>query len=144
MASPVIFNPIDAENELIKPAVQGTIGVLKACQLAKTVKRLVITSSIAALAVPSKENYPADGVWDESIWTDVNAEGVSSYHKSKTLAERAAWDFQKDLPPGEKFDIVSINPGFIVGPSVSPNDSITYSWAKEVLMGTKQPIKQRF
>ena len=96
VASPVIFNPTDAENELIKPAVQGTLGVLKACQLAKTVKRLVITSSIAALAVPSKEDYPPNGIWDESIWTDVsasNAGGVSAYRKSKTLAERAAWDF---------------------------------------------------
>ena len=116
------------------------MNVLKACSMARTVKRLVITSSVAALAVPRKEDFPQDGIFDEKIWTDIDAEGLHPYRKSKTLAERAAWDFQKELPEGQRFEIVTICPGFIVGPSINCGDAMSQGWAKEVVTGEKKPV----
>ena len=93
-ASPYILaNITDAENQLMKPAVDGTQNVLDACNAAGTIKRLVITSSIAAVIAPMKADFPADSTFDESNWTHPNSEGLHPYRKSKTVAERLAWDF---------------------------------------------------
>ncbi len=52
--------------------------------------------------------------YDEEDWSDVNA--CTTYEKSKTLAEKAAWDFHQSLPEGERFDLITINPTLILGP----------------------------
>ena len=86
-ASPFpIVAPKD-ENVLIKPAVEGTLSVCKACQQSK-VKRLVITSSVVAIMVAADKTKKDFTVAD---WSDVKS--CKPYEKSKTLAERAAWDF---------------------------------------------------
>ena len=78
---------------MIKPAVNGTLSVLKACAAAG-VKRCVITSSVAAVNFVKAEDKPADGVFNESHWTDPDRpEGLRAYAKSKYLAEKVAWDF---------------------------------------------------
>jgi len=74
---------------LIKPAVEGTLSVCKAAHQSK-VKRLVITSSVAAIMVNDDKNKNNFTVAD---WTDVDSKACQPYEKSKTLAERAAWDF---------------------------------------------------
>jgi nucleoside-diphosphate-sugar epimerase len=103
------------EDEVVKPAVDGTIAVMKACSAAG-VKRCVITSScasIAAMAATDKPD-PEIGFYDENCWSNPERpEGLASYVKSKTLAEKAAWDYQQSLPEGERFEIVVINPTFI-------------------------------
>lgn len=64
------------------------------------VKRIVITSSLAAVQVVAPADKPKDNVWRESHWSDVNREGgMHPYLESKTLAERAAWNYLTDLPP---------------------------------------------
>ena len=94
VASPLqIEEPAD-ENELIKPAVEGTLSVLRACKKFG-VKRVCITSSFAAIEKPAREDMPE--IFDEEIWSNPeNNTTMSAYYKSKTLAERAAWDFIKE------------------------------------------------
>jgi len=111
-ASPFpLVEPKD-ENELIKPAVDGTLSVMEAARKHK-VKRVVITSSVASIFDPNdfKEKVT------EKDWPDTSAKGFPAYNKSKALAERAAWDFVSKLPEDEKFEVATINPGLILGPA---------------------------
>ncbi len=82
------------------------------------VKRVVITSS----AVSVMMNQPKDfkELYDESDWSDLKA--CNAYYKSKTLSEKAAWDFIEALPEQEKFELVTINPSLIFGPSFIQTD----------------------
>ena len=94
MASP--FNMTGGEEGLVKPAVNGTMAAMKACHLAK-VKRCVVTSSCASIAYCAEADRPE--IFNESHWSNVDRpEFTHAYLKSKTLAEKAAWDFQKSLP----------------------------------------------
>ena len=115
-ASPFVTEAPKDENELIKPAVNGTLAVMKGCHAAK-VKRVVITSSVAAIYNVGDDKWPDDDIFTEADWTDIKSPtGSQPYHKSKALAEKAAWDYQKELPEDEKFEIVTICPSLIVGP----------------------------
>jgi dihydroflavonol-4-reductase len=111
VASPFpLFEPKD-ENELIIPAVQGTQRVLRAAHNAK-VKRVVIVSSMAAIySGHNGENR----TFDENDWTAFG-KNVDAYRKSKTLAERAAWDFINSAENTNKMELVAINPSAILGP----------------------------
>ncbi|MFN8410967.1 MAG: aldehyde reductase [Anaerolineales bacterium] len=111
VASPFpLFEP-KHEDELIIPAVQGTLRVLRAAHKAK-VKRVVQVSSIAAVtAGHSGENR----TFTEADWSDIN-KNIGSYQKSKTLAERAAWDFINGAENTSKLEMVAINPPIILGP----------------------------
>ena len=100
------------ENELIKPAVDGTLAVMRACHKNK-VQRVVITSSCSAI-YKSKDPKKTHFTPDDWSYTD----GALPYEKSKTLAEKAAWDFIADLPEHEKFEVVTINPGLVLGPNL--------------------------
>lgn len=105
------------EDSYVKPAVNGTLHVMEGCKLAG-VKRVVVTSSLIALMAVDPKNKPANNHWDESIWSDPDRPGgLGPYAKSKTFAEKAAWDYVKDLPDGEKFDVCTILPTLIYGPS---------------------------
>ena len=103
-ASPFpIAQPKD-EAVLIRPAVEGTLRALRAAKAAG-VGRVVLTSSTAAVTDSGKT-----GVQDETDWCDANAADTSAYSKSKTLAERAAWDFCA----AEGLALTTINPGFVM------------------------------
>ena len=109
---------VSTEDELVKPAVEGTLSVMKACHKHK-VERCVITSSVAAiLSGYLDEEKPSK--WTEEHWSKVEKlnEQPTWYQKSKTLAEKAAWKFREELPEAERFDIVTINPGLIMGPCI--------------------------
>ena len=115
-ASPFYFDNATRE-EMVRPAVDGTLYVMKACT-ANNVKRIVVTSSISAIANPAKENMPKNGIFDESHWSDPDRpEGMADYTLSKTLAEKAAWDYQASQ--SNPFEMVMINPVFIMGPSIA-------------------------
>lgn len=111
VASPFpLFEP-KHEDELIIPAVQGTLRVLRAAHKAN-VKRVVQVSSIAAVtAGHAGENR----TFTEADWSDVD-KNIGSYQKSKTLAERAAWEFINSAENTRKLEMVSINPPVILGP----------------------------
>ena len=97
------------QDELIVPAREGTLRVLQAAERAG-VKRVVLTSSIAAIMDGHPERQR---VFDERDWTNTEAP-IQPYPKSKTLAERTAWEFVK----GKKLELAVINPGLILGPSL--------------------------
>ena len=116
MASPVVLSEaIRHEDEIIRPALQGTLSIMRACQATK-VRRISITSSIAAIICNNPESQPE--VFDETIWSDPDYDRIGVYEKSKTLAERAAWDFLANLPEQERFELTTINPSVIIGLSL--------------------------
>lgn len=116
VASPCIVDRVDnPEKQLLDPAIKGTINVLKAAKECG-VNRVVVTSSISAIT-PSP-NWPAREVKREDCWTDVEycKQNQLWYPISKTLAEKAAWEFSKDAG----LDVVVINPGTVMGPILPP------------------------
>ncbi|RPA96466.1 NAD(P)-binding protein [Choiromyces venosus 120613-1] len=120
VASPFHFNVTDPKTELIDPAVNGTVGILKATKAyAPTVKRIVITSSFASIVDSSKPNDGAGHTYTENDWNPVTLEeGLlkpsNGYRASKKFAEKAAWDFVEQEKPN--FDIATINPPLVLGP----------------------------
>jgi dihydroflavonol-4-reductase len=112
VASPLPVTVPDDENDLIRPAVDGTLRVLRAAAASGTVKRVVLTSSIAAIGGGHDRHDPT--VRTEADWARVDT--CPPYPKSKTLAERAAWDFVANLPASQRFELVVVNPGWVLGP----------------------------
>lgn len=112
VASPVPTAPPKHEDELIVPAREGALRVLRAASEAG-VERVVMTSSIAAVT----EGHPHDPtkVFTEDDWSIVNG-GIGPYEKSKTLAERAAWEFVEGLEDDKSLELTTINPGLVLGP----------------------------
>ena len=113
VASNIITKLPKDDNEIIRPAVDGTLRVLKAARNAG-VKRVVLTSNFGAIGYSHKD---PNTLITEEEWTDPN-EKMTSYNKSKVLAERAAWDFINK--EGGDLELSVINPVFILGPSLGP------------------------
>ncbi|WP_129668118.1 SDR family oxidoreductase [Phytoactinopolyspora endophytica] len=112
VASPFPGGTPDNEDELIRPAVDGTLRVLRAAAASGTVKRVVLTSSIAAVSFGHDEHHPT--LRTEQDWSVV--ERSPAYQKSKTLAERAAWDYIAAMPANQHLELAVINPGLVLGP----------------------------
>ncbi|KAM5552184.1 hypothetical protein ABKV19_026850 [Rosa sericea] len=118
VASPVILSDLtDPQAELLDPALKGTLNVLGSCVKVPSTKRVVITSSMAAVAFTGKP-LAADVIIDESWFSDPAfcEETKLWYMLSKTLAEEAAWKFAKE----KGIDIITINPGLAIGPLLQP------------------------
>lgn len=124
VASPFPDTPPAKDEDLIEPAVQGTLRVLRAAAAAG-VRRVVLTSSIAAVA----HGHGDDDVRTEADWSVV--ERVPAYQKSKTLAERAAWDFVAGLDGA--LELVALNPGMILGPVLEPRTSTSHEPVRRLL-----------
>jgi nucleoside-diphosphate-sugar epimerase len=117
------------EDDLIIPAREGALRVLRASRDAG-VKRVVLTSSFAAIGYGHKStNEP----FDETDWTDVNNDRVSAYAKSKTLAERAAWDFIDKQ--GGDLELSVINPVGVFGPVLGPDYSSSILLVQRLMDG---------
>jgi nucleoside-diphosphate-sugar epimerase len=129
VASPIPAAPPKDEQELIGPARDGALRVLKAAKRAG-VERVVMTSSLAAVLY----GVERDKVFTEKDWSNVNGGSIGAYEKSKTIAERAAWDFAK----AEGVELATINPGLVLGP-VLGNDLNTSSEAVAKLMNRDFP-----
>ncbi|EFH39247.1 dihydroflavonol reductase [Arabidopsis lyrata subsp. lyrata] len=116
VATPMDFESKDPENEVIKPTVNGMLGIMKACVKAKTVRRFIFTSSAGTVNVEEHQK----SVYDENDWSDL--EFIMSkkmtgwmYFVSKTLAEKAAWDYAEE----KGLDFISIIPTLVVGPFIT-------------------------
>ena len=135
VASPYVsYQPKD-ENELIKPAVEGTSRVLKFSKKFG-VKRVVITSSIVAML----EDANASIDINSNSWTNIKAKNVSAYVKSKTMAEKLAWDFVKNQDKNHSLELVVINPGPVFGPTITGNlNGASMSMYKDLITG-KMPM----
>jgi nucleoside-diphosphate-sugar epimerase len=117
MASPFKVNVKDAQKELIDPALKGTRNILKQVNETSTVKRVVLTSSVAAIyggAVDIKKTE--NNLFTEAHWNTTSSLKHQPYSYSKTLAEKEAWKLQKEQ---SRWDLVVINPSFVMGPSLS-------------------------
>ncbi|KAF3451626.1 hypothetical protein FNV43_RR07721 [Rhamnella rubrinervis] len=120
VATPVNFASENPENDMIKPAIQGVLNVLKACVKAKTVKRVVLTSSAAAVSINTLNGTGL--VVDEGNWTDVDFLTTEKpptwgYPVSKTLAEKEAWKFAEE----NKIDLITVIPALMMGSSLTPD-----------------------
>ncbi len=111
VASPM-GNGTSRGQDLIEPAREGTLRVLKAAAKAG-VDRVVLTSSVAASS-PRNEPKQAPKRTDETVWTDLTVRGVDLYSRSKTLAERSAWEFIQQA--GGRTTLTTILPGCVLGP----------------------------
>ncbi len=130
MASPFPPGIPKTEDELIIPARDGTVRVLRAARDAG-VKRVVLTSSFAAIGYG---HPPQTAPFDETSWTDPQGDDVLPYVKSKTLAERAAWDFVlKDAPD---LELSVINPVGVFGPVLGPDYSTSILIVQRLMDGT--------
>ncbi|MDQ0250450.1 dihydroflavonol-4-reductase [Sphingomonas kyeonggiensis] len=132
VASPFPQSQPEDEQELIRPAMNGTLRVLRAARDAG-VKRVVLTSSFAAIGYGHGQRHSD---YTEADWTDVNGPAVQPYMKSKTLAERAAWDFV--AAEGNGMELAVINPVGIFGPALN-DDLSTSIWLVKSMIEGKMP-----
>ena len=130
-ASPFPMKQPRNEQEVIRPAVDGTLRALRAASAAG-VRRVVLTSS--TVAVTGSALRPGCTTYDENDWTDPGGRRLSAYQKSKTLAERAAWEFADS----EGLILTVINPGFVLGPPLDENLSSSVKVVRRILR-TKVP-----
>jgi dihydroflavonol-4-reductase len=127
------------EDELIKPAVEGTLNILKAAST-NGVKKVVLTSSIAAI-IYGKDKSERSGYYSEKDWTNPDKGGdLTPYIKSKTLAEKAAWNFVQKDP--NKLKLAVINPGAILGPILEKDSSTSVKLVSKLMDGSTPGIPQ--
>jgi len=123
-ASPVVFKWDDPE-EVLRPAIRGAVGILESAhKYGKNIKRIVLTSSSAAIGIPIERDGKV--VRDETVWNTPdtaqfealgkNASGLTVYSASKTYAEQSAWAWVKEHKPS--WDFVTILPPFVWGPYI--------------------------
>ncbi|XP_077210532.1 dihydroflavonol 4-reductase-like1 [Tasmannia lanceolata] len=116
-ASPVLGPKSDPKAEILDPAINGTLNVLRSCKKNPSLRRVVLTSSSAA--VRARDDFDPKIPLDESSWSSIElcTRLKVWYALSKTLAERAAWEYANE----NKMDLVTVLPSFVVGPSL-PHD----------------------
>ncbi|MBN9571467.1 MAG: aldehyde reductase [Alphaproteobacteria bacterium] len=129
VASPFPERLPSDENELIVPAREGALRVLRAARDAG-VKRVVLTSSFAAIGYGHAEQTAP---FDETNWTELNGPGLSAYVKSKTIAERAAWDFIAGDGGGLELSVV--NPVGVLGPVLGADFSTSILLVQRLMNG---------
>jgi dihydroflavonol-4-reductase len=127
VASPFPAEQPKDENELIIPARDGTLRVLQAAHDAK-VKRVVIVSSVAAV---TGGHIGENRMFDHTDWT--NVENATPYEKSKTLAERSAWEFITSHQNTNKTEMASINPSNVFGPVLDDHHHTSTEWYRTLL-----------
>ncbi|KAL2623256.1 hypothetical protein R1flu_003461 [Riccia fluitans] len=139
-ASPTMQGDVpDMENTMLLPAVKGTLNVLNSAAKAGTVRRVVFTSSHAAVSISDAAQYPQDPnvVIDETWWSDPEWSKKKKmwYMLSKLRAEEAAWDFMKK---DQNFDLVVINPAVVIGPVPQGTLNSSCGMILEFLDGSKE------
>jgi len=138
-ASPFFWETKDPENDLLRPAIEGTKNVLRSCAQ-NGVKRVVLTSSMAAVKGGQRRRDPSHA-WVEEDWNGDSLERSSFgnwYVRSKTLAELAAWEFISQHP---QMELVVINPSFVLGPPILGRfDPTSIQVPKTLIEGGYNPI----
>ncbi|KAI3796456.1 hypothetical protein L1987_39127 [Smallanthus sonchifolius] len=134
-ASPVQFSVDDPQAQLLDPAVKGTLNVLKSAAKVQSIKRVVLTSSMSAVAFGSRLLESGDVV-DETWFSDplVCEQKKLWNHLSKTLAEDAAVKFAKE----NGLELVVINPGYVIGPILQPTLNLTSDGIMSLIKNGKE------
>ena len=131
VASPFpLKHPRDPQ-EVIRPAREGALRMLAAASKSG-VKRVVMTSSVVAITLPWPE-APVEHVFTEEDWTNPERRDITAYVVSKTLAERAAWDFVTTQPDAPELAVV--NPAFVLGPALDPDLSTSHEVLRLMAQG---------
>jgi dihydroflavonol-4-reductase len=131
VASPFFLGEPENEDVFIKPAVEGTLRVLKACA-ESDVQKVVLTSSFAAVGYGHSREKE---VYTEEDWSSVDGE-ISPYAKSKTLAEKAAWEFVENLEESKKFELTVINPVAVTGPMLTSDIGSSNDFLLKLISGS--------
>jgi len=134
-ASPFFFQTNDPENDLLRPAIEGTRIVLESCARVESVKKVVLTSSNAAISIGNQKSYFNEDDWSNE---EVLRQKGLWYPLSKTLAEKWAWEFYNQNK--DKFDLVVVNPCLVLGPMLQPTLNESSKWVLQYLDGTKKKI----
>lgn len=117
-ASPFINKVADPQRDLVDPALIGTKNVLASVNKTASVKRVVLTSSVAAIIGDAIDcSKMPDGAGTEAHWNTTSTLNHQPYNYSKTVAERAAWEINKKQ---NRWDLVVINPSLVIGPGLNP------------------------
>jgi dihydroflavonol-4-reductase len=130
-ASPFPLSQPKDEAEVIRPAVDGTLRALKAAREAG-VTRVVLTSSVVAIEAKDKQ-----GAFTEEDWSETHHPKANAYYKSKTMAERAAWDFVEKHP---EMQLTTINPALVLGAPLDAHYGTSLSLIERIL-GGKDPMQ---
>jgi nucleoside-diphosphate-sugar epimerase len=124
-ASPFVTNVKDPQKELIDPAVNGTASVLNSANEVSSVKRVVVTSSCAAIYTDAIDTVNAPGGrLTEEVWNTTASLEYQPYSYSKTLAERKAWEIQSAQ---DRWDLVTVNMSLVLGPALNPGNTTSES-----------------
>lgn len=135
-ASPFTINVKDPQKELVDPAVNGTANVLNSAKEIPSVKRVVVTSSCAAIYTDAIDCQKAkNGILTENIWNTTASLKHQPYCLSKTLAEKIAWEIADSQ---NQWDLVAINMSLVMGPALNPHNvtSESMNFVKQIGDGT--------
>lgn len=134
-ASPFLIGKVqDADSQLITPALQGTRNVLQSANQTPSVERVVLTSSVAAIVGDNSEIYQTEGErFTEAHWNQGSSPSHQPYSYSKKVAEEEAWRIAEAQ---ERWKLVVVNPGFVMGPSLSSRkDAASIDFMQNMLSG---------
>ncbi|XP_023633710.1 tetraketide alpha-pyrone reductase 1 [Capsella rubella] len=136
-ASPVLKPTSNPEDEILRPAIEGTLNVLRSCRKNQSLKRVVLTSSSSTVRI--RDDFDPNIPLDESVWTSIELckRFQVWYALSKTLAEQAAWKFCEE----NSMDLVTVLPSFLVGPSLPPDLCSTASDVLGLLKGETEKFQ---
>ncbi|KAK4841787.1 hypothetical protein QYF36_010539 [Acer negundo] len=142
IASPFLLSSNDPQADLVDPALKGTLNVLRSCAKVPSIRRVIVTSSMAAVSFNGKPLSPEVTV-DETWFSDPAfcEKSKLSYMLGKTLAEEAAWKFSEE----NRIDMVAINPGMVIGPLLQSQSTLDSSSSVmpvlNLVKGVKIPCK---
>ena len=124
-ASPFITNVQDPQRDLVDPAVLGTQNVLETASNTPTVKRVVVTSSCAAIYGDAADiKHTPNGIFTEEVWNTTSSLKQQPYSYSKTMAEKKAWAISKGQ---NQWDLITVNPSFVMGPALNAETATSES-----------------
>ena len=128
VASPLPRGVVKDENELIVPARDGALRVLRAARGAD-VERVVLTSSLSAIIYGNDRSR----TFTEADWSNLDRARIGAYDKSKTIAERASWDYMDSVRGDSSMELTAINPGLVLGPLLSSDWGTSGEMVKRIL-----------
>jgi nucleoside-diphosphate-sugar epimerase len=128
VASPLPRGVVKDENELIAPARDGTLRVLRAAKDGG-VERVVLTSSLSAIVYGNDRSR----TFTEADWSNLDGARIGAYDKSKTIAERAAWEYMESVKDASSMQLVVVNPGLVLGPLLSSDWGTSGEMVKRIL-----------
>ena len=134
VASPFPLESPRNEDDVLVPAIEGTMNVLEASK-EYGIKRVILTSSAVTINDGSRDGQEID----ETVWSEDN-DVINTYYKSKIRAEKAAWDFVNKLSEEDKFELVSLNPGGIFGPLLFKDDGTSQKFITDIINGNLPSI----